>query len=111
MSPELLVQMFGTIDNVTMVKESTGDLSRMKRIESLSDERLPFYNGSNPRVLDALQGREPRDGARPRRVCNRGLASTCMTPYAQANCQEHTPFTLNSSRCWSSACRAAWPPR
>jgi hypothetical protein len=111
MSPELLVQMFETIDNVTMVKESTGDLSVMKRIESLSDERLPFYNGSNPPVLDALQGREPRDGARPRRVCDRSLASTCMTPYAQANCQERTPFTLNSSRCWSSACRAAWPPR
>jgi 4-hydroxy-tetrahydrodipicolinate synthase len=55
MSPELLVQMFETIDNVTMVKESTGDPSRMKRIGSLSDWRLPFYNGSNRLVLDALQ--------------------------------------------------------
>jgi 4-hydroxy-tetrahydrodipicolinate synthase len=35
--------MFETIDNVTMVKESTGDLSGMTRIESLSDPRLPFY--------------------------------------------------------------------
>ena len=29
MGPELLVQMFDTFGNVTMVKESTGDLSRM----------------------------------------------------------------------------------
>ncbi|MBO0880176.1 MAG: dihydrodipicolinate synthase family protein, partial [Mycobacterium sp.] len=54
MSPELLVRMFETIDNLTMVKESTGDLSRMQRIAELSDGRLPFYNGSNPLVLDAL---------------------------------------------------------
>ncbi|MCV7399193.1 dihydrodipicolinate synthase family protein [Mycobacterium fragae] len=55
MSPELLVRMFETIDNLTMVKESTGDLSRMQRIAELSDGRLPFYNGSNPLVLDALR--------------------------------------------------------
>lgn len=55
MPPELLVGMFETIDNVTMVKESTGDLSRMQRIGELSGGRLPFYNGSNPLVLDALK--------------------------------------------------------
>ncbi len=55
MRPELLVNMFETIDNVTMVKESTGDLSRMLRIGELSGGRLPFYNGSNPLVLDALK--------------------------------------------------------
>ncbi|MCK0175592.1 dihydrodipicolinate synthase family protein [Mycolicibacterium sp. F2034L] len=54
MSPELLVQMFTDIDNVAMVKESTGDLSRMQRIKELSGGALPFYNGSNPLVLDAL---------------------------------------------------------
>lgn len=54
MSPELLVQMFADIDNLTMVKESTGDLSRMQRIKELSGAALPFYNGSNPLVLDAL---------------------------------------------------------
>ncbi|OBF80805.1 dihydrodipicolinate synthase family protein [Mycobacterium sp. 852002-51163_SCH5372311] len=54
MRPELLVGMFDTIDNVTMVKESTGDLSRMQRIAELSGGKLPFYNGSNPLVLDAL---------------------------------------------------------
>ncbi|MEB3984128.1 dihydrodipicolinate synthase family protein [Mycobacterium sp. 663a-19] len=55
MRPELLVDMFETIDNVTMVKESTGDLTRMQRITELSGGRLPFYNGSNPLVLDALK--------------------------------------------------------
>jgi 4-hydroxy-tetrahydrodipicolinate synthase len=55
MSPELLVTMFDNVDNVTMVKESTGDLSRMHRIAQLSDGQLPFYNGSNPLVLDALK--------------------------------------------------------
>ena len=54
MTPELLVQMFGDVDNLTMVKESTGDLSRMLRIQELSGGALPFYNGSNPLVLDAL---------------------------------------------------------
>jgi len=47
--------MFETIDNVSMVKESTGDLSRMQCIDQLSGGRLPFYNGSNPLVLNALQ--------------------------------------------------------
>lgn len=55
MRPELLVSMFDSIDNVTMVKESTGDLSRMQRIDELSGGQLPFYNGSNPLVLDALR--------------------------------------------------------
>ncbi|WP_106825746.1 dihydrodipicolinate synthase family protein [Mycobacterium avium] len=55
MPPELLVRMFESIDNVAMVKESTGDLTRMRRIAELSGNRLPFYNGSNPLVLDALK--------------------------------------------------------
>ncbi|CAJ1499543.1 dihydrodipicolinate synthase family protein [[Mycobacterium] kokjensenii] len=55
MSPELLVTMFEGIDHVTMVKESTGDLTRMRRIAALSGGRLPFFNGSNPLVLDALK--------------------------------------------------------
>ncbi|KWX20595.1 dihydrodipicolinate synthase [Mycolicibacterium wolinskyi] len=54
MSPELLVSMFEDIDNVTMVKESTGDLSRMQRIAELSDGQLPFYNGNNPLALKAF---------------------------------------------------------
>ncbi len=55
MEPELLVGMFESIDNVAMVKESTGELSRMRSIARLTDGRLPFYNGSNPLVLDALR--------------------------------------------------------
>lgn len=55
MRPELLVGMFEKIDNVAMVKESTGDLTRMQRITELSGGQLPFYNGSNPLVLDALK--------------------------------------------------------
>ena len=55
MSPELLVGMFENIEHVTMVKESTGDLSRMQRIAELTGGRLPFFNGSNPLVLDALR--------------------------------------------------------
>jgi 4-hydroxy-tetrahydrodipicolinate synthase len=54
MSAELLVQMFTEIDNLTMVKESTGDLDRMLRIKELTGNTLPFYNGSNPLILDAL---------------------------------------------------------
>ncbi|OBI08918.1 dihydrodipicolinate synthase family protein [Mycolicibacter heraklionensis] len=55
MSPELLVSMFERIEHVTMVKESTGDLSRMLRMAELTGGRLPFFNGSNPLVLDALR--------------------------------------------------------
>lgn len=55
MSPRLLVSMFTEIEHVTMVKESTGDLSRMRALSELSDGQLPFYNGSNPLVLDALR--------------------------------------------------------
>ncbi|HLS00340.1 MAG TPA: dihydrodipicolinate synthase family protein [Mycolicibacillus parakoreensis] len=55
MSPALLVSMFREIEHVTMVKESTGDLSRMLALADLSDGALPFYNGSNPLVLDALR--------------------------------------------------------
>lgn len=55
MRPELLVQMFKDIDNVTMVKESTGDITRMERLSELTDGQLPFYNGSNPMILKAFK--------------------------------------------------------
>ncbi len=54
MSPELIVQMFRAIDNITMVKESTGDIQRMHKIRVLTDNQLPFYNGSNPLALEAF---------------------------------------------------------
>jgi 4-hydroxy-tetrahydrodipicolinate synthase len=54
MSPKLLNHMFESIANVEMVKESTGDIQRMLDLAELSAGGLPFYNGSNPLVLDAL---------------------------------------------------------
>lgn len=54
MSPEFIVQMFRSIDNITMVKESTGDIQRMHKIRVLTDNQLPFYNGSNPLALEAF---------------------------------------------------------
>lgn len=55
MSPRLLVSMFETIPAVRMVKESTGDLARMLALRDYSGGELPYYNGSNPLVLDALR--------------------------------------------------------
>ncbi|KIP17719.1 MULTISPECIES: dihydrodipicolinate synthase family protein [Burkholderia] len=54
MSPELIATICRTVDNVTMVKESTGDIMRMHRLAQLSDGTIPFYNGSNPMALAAL---------------------------------------------------------
>jgi 4-hydroxy-tetrahydrodipicolinate synthase len=54
MSPELICRMIAQIDNVTMVKESSGDIQRMHRLVQLSDGRVPFYNGSNPLALEAF---------------------------------------------------------
>jgi 4-hydroxy-tetrahydrodipicolinate synthase len=54
MKPALLNHMFETIVNVQMVKESTGDIQRMLDLTELSGGELPFYNGSNPLVLEAL---------------------------------------------------------
>lgn len=55
MSPELLVRMFESIPNVTMVKESTGDITRMNKMRELTAGTLPFLNGSNPLILDAVE--------------------------------------------------------
>ncbi len=54
MSPELMIKMFKEIENVTMVKESTGDIQRMHKLFELSEGELPFYNGSNPLAFEAL---------------------------------------------------------
>jgi 4-hydroxy-tetrahydrodipicolinate synthase len=54
MSPALLHRMFESVANVTMVKESTGDIQRMLDLRELSSGALPFYNGSNPLVLKAM---------------------------------------------------------
>lgn len=54
MTPELICRMFRSIDNITMVKESTGDIQRMHKIATLAQGDLPFYNGSNPLALEAF---------------------------------------------------------
>jgi 4-hydroxy-tetrahydrodipicolinate synthase len=54
MTPELVAHMVKEIDNITMVKESTGDIQRMHRLHQLSDGAIPFYNGSNPLALEAF---------------------------------------------------------
>ncbi|MBW4474789.1 MAG: dihydrodipicolinate synthase family protein [Stenomitos rutilans HA7619-LM2] len=55
LSSEFIVQMANAIPNITMVKESTGDIQRMHRLQTLSNCTLPFYNGSNPLALAALK--------------------------------------------------------
>ncbi|WP_437515171.1 dihydrodipicolinate synthase family protein [Sorangium sp. So ce1099] len=42
------------IPNVTMVKESTGDVNRMHRLVQLCGDQVAFYNGSNPLALAAF---------------------------------------------------------
>lgn len=54
MSPELLWRMVRDIENVTMVKESSGDIQRMHALHLLSNGKLPFFNGCNPLALEAF---------------------------------------------------------
>lgn len=54
MSPELILRIVNAVENVTMVKESTGDIQRMHKLYQLSDGQIPFYNGCNPLALEAL---------------------------------------------------------
>ena len=53
MSPEFLAKLL-KIPNVTMIKESTGDVSRLHRLVQAAGEDVAFYNGSNPLALDAF---------------------------------------------------------
>ncbi|MCX4759380.1 dihydrodipicolinate synthase family protein [Kitasatospora purpeofusca] len=54
LSPELMVSLVERVENITMVKESSGDVRRMHRLTQLTDGALPFYNGSNPPALAAF---------------------------------------------------------
>jgi 4-hydroxy-tetrahydrodipicolinate synthase len=54
MSPQLITRLVREIDNVTMVKESSGDIQRMHTLHQLSNGEIPFYNGSNPLALEAF---------------------------------------------------------
>ncbi|MDC0714516.1 dihydrodipicolinate synthase family protein [Stigmatella sp. ncwal1] len=53
LSPEVISKVL-EIPNVTMVKESTGDVNRMHRLVQLAGESVAFYNGSNPLALAAF---------------------------------------------------------
>jgi 4-hydroxy-tetrahydrodipicolinate synthase len=62
MSPKLLVRIFHTSDNVSMVKENTGNLSRMQRIDQLGGCRSTT---AAIRWCWTPCGCAPRVGARP----------------------------------------------
>ncbi|UYQ95864.1 dihydrodipicolinate synthase family protein [Chitinophaga horti] len=53
MSPALLKRLL-EIPNVTMIKESTGDVQRMHHLRRELGEDVAFYNGSNPLALAAF---------------------------------------------------------
>lgn len=53
MSPTLLKRLL-EIPNVTMIKESTGDVQRMHYLKKELGEDVAFYNGSNPLALAAF---------------------------------------------------------
>jgi len=50
MSPALLKRLL-QIPNVTMIKESTGDIQRMHYLRKELGDEVAFYNGSNPLAL------------------------------------------------------------
>lgn len=54
LSVELILRIFNAVENVTMVKESTGDIQRMHKLHLLGEGQVPFYNGCNPLALEAF---------------------------------------------------------
>ncbi|HEX4140016.1 MAG TPA: dihydrodipicolinate synthase family protein [Candidatus Methylacidiphilales bacterium] len=53
MAPEFLAKLL-QIPNVTMIKESTGDVNRLHRLVQAAGPDVAFFNGSNPLALDAF---------------------------------------------------------
>jgi 4-hydroxy-tetrahydrodipicolinate synthase len=53
MKPEFLARLM-EISNITMVKESTGDIGRMVKLMQLTDGGAAIYNGHNPMALAAF---------------------------------------------------------
>lgn len=54
MSPEFMLSMVENIEHATMIKESTGDIQRMRTLHRLSKGTVPFFNGCNYIALDAF---------------------------------------------------------
>lgn len=55
MPAEFLFDLVAGVENITMVKESSGDVTRMHRLADLSGGTLPFFNGSNPLAQEAFR--------------------------------------------------------
>jgi 4-hydroxy-tetrahydrodipicolinate synthase len=55
MSPEFMLSMVDKIENVTMIKESSGDIKRMRSLQRLSNGNVSFFNGCNYLALGALK--------------------------------------------------------
>ncbi|SNS93952.1 dihydrodipicolinate synthase family protein [Rhodococcoides kyotonense] len=55
MTPEFLVELVSAVEGITMIKESTGDITRMNRIRELGGGEIPFFNGSNPLAAKAFE--------------------------------------------------------
>lgn len=53
LTPEFLARLL-QLPNVTMVKESTGDVNRLHRLVQAAGDEVAFFNGSNPLALDAF---------------------------------------------------------
>ncbi|MDR0277477.1 MAG: dihydrodipicolinate synthase family protein [Paucimonas sp.] len=54
MSVQLILRIVKAVENVTMVKESTGDIQRMHALQQLGEGQVPYYNGCNPLALEAF---------------------------------------------------------
>ncbi|MBN3932099.1 dihydrodipicolinate synthase family protein [Streptomyces verrucosisporus] len=55
LEPEAVVSLAREVPNLTMVKESSGDVTRFRAIRELSDGALSVYNGNNPVALEAFR--------------------------------------------------------
>ncbi|MGW7551259.1 dihydrodipicolinate synthase family protein [Streptomyces rimosus] len=55
LQPETVVALARKIPNLTMVKESSGDVARFRALRNLSDGTLSVYNGNNPVALEAFR--------------------------------------------------------
>jgi hypothetical protein len=97
MSPELLLRMFEAVDNVAMVKESTGDLSA--NAAHPLDQRRPAALRQRERSLVPAS-------AAPRRVRTHHPALIPTMQCARANYQERKPITRSANPCGEFALAA-----
>ncbi|GAA3084787.1 putative dihydrodipicolinate synthetase DapA [Streptosporangium carneum] len=85
LSPETVVALAEKIPNLTMVKESSGEVWRFRAIRELSGGSLSVYNGNNPVALEAF-----RSGAAGWCTAAPGLLPRwCLELYAAVQHGEH----------------------